>query len=270
MIYPATLDITILQNSTFRLLYRALQKQKTIASFAVSTGSPVFTVPCHGLSAGDKVVVVPAGSTSAQYPSATPPTPPAKPCGLDLNRVYFVIASGLTTNAFTVSATSGGSAITVADQPLEAGMCIAQPVDLTGYTADADLKGLIDDQQVATFTCALETAADGLVSISMTPSTAGSLQMPCRLAPVCLAQLPPTQAAQCRSALRHCPLVQPARSYSDLHCQQQHNLDSDRSVPPLPVKHDQMRYCSSGVPRKRTLHSANTSQPVVTLTGTTG
>lgn len=171
MIYPATLDITILQNSTFRLLYRALQKQKTIASFAVSTGSPVFTVPCHGLSAGDKVVIVPAGGVEAQYPSAAP-TPPAVPCGLELNRVYYVIASGLTTNAFTVSATSGGSAITVADQPLEAGMCIAQPVVLTDYTADADMKGLIDDQQVATFTCAMHTASEGLVSISMTPSTA--------------------------------------------------------------------------------------------------
>lgn len=176
MIYPATLDITILQNSTFRLLYRALQKQKTIASFAVSTGSPVFTVPCHGLSAGDKVVVVPAGEVEAQYPSSAAPTPPAVPCGLELNRVYYVIASGLTTNAFTVSAISGGSAITVADQPLQSGMCIAQPVDLTGYTADADLKGLLDDQQVATFTCALPTANEGLVSISMTPSTAVGIE----------------------------------------------------------------------------------------------
>lgn len=170
MIYPARLDITILQNSSFRAVFRALQKQKTITTFAVTNDNPVFTVACHGLSAGDKVVVVPAGGTEAQFPSSSPQVVPARPCGLELNRVYFVSASGLTTNSFTVSATNGGSAITVANSPLATGMCIAQPVILTNYTVDADLKTLIDDTQVATFTCALENAVDGLVSIAMAPS----------------------------------------------------------------------------------------------------
>jgi hypothetical protein len=98
------------------------------------------------------------------------------PCGLTLNQVYFVSATGLTSSAFTVSATNGGAAITVANTALDP-MVIAQPVDLTGYTADADVKGLTDDLQKATFTCALETASDGLVSITMAPATTAGLEV---------------------------------------------------------------------------------------------
>ena len=171
MIYPATLNITILQNSTFELTVRALQNQKAITGFTVTNDNPIFTVSCHGLSAGDKVVVVPQGQSSASLPAAAPTVPPV-PCGLELNTVYFVSATGLTSNAFTVSATSGGSPITVADAPLT-GMVIAEPVDLTGYTADADLKD--GDFQPATFTCTLPTPADGLVTAAMTPAVTAKL-----------------------------------------------------------------------------------------------
>ena len=176
MIYPAKLDITILQNSTFRAVFRALQKQQAITAFTVTSGNPIFTVPCHGLIAGNKVVIVPPGDAEATLPATTTPEPPDVPCGLELNKVYFVSATGLTSSAFTVSATNGGSPITVADTALGT-MVIAQPIDLTGYAADADVKGLTDDLQKATFTCALETAADGLVSIAMTPSTAAGLEV---------------------------------------------------------------------------------------------
>ena len=176
MIYPATLDITILQNSTFRTVFRALENKQTIEGLTVSGGAPFFNVDCHGLTAGDKVVIVPSGVAQAQFPSTSAPSPIEVPCGLELNRVYFVISSGLTSNAFTVSATSSGSAIAVTGSGLEAGACVAAPVDLTGYTADADLKGLIDNAQVATFTCSLVTAADGLVSVAMTPATTSGLE----------------------------------------------------------------------------------------------
>jgi hypothetical protein len=176
VIYPARLDITILQNSTFRAVFRALQKQQAITAFTVTSGNPIFTVPCHGLIAGNKVVIVPPGNADATLPATTTPEPPDVPCGLELNKVYFVSATGLTSSAFTVSATNGGSPITVANTALGT-MVIAQPIDLTGYAADADVKGLIDDLQKATFTCALETAADGLVSIAMTPSTAAGLEV---------------------------------------------------------------------------------------------
>ena len=176
MIYPATLDITILQNSTFRTVFRALQKQKKIITFTVSGGAPFFGASCHGLEDGDKVVIVPAGESEAQFPNAQSSEPPSVPCGLELNRVYFVIASGLTANLFTVSATLSGSAISVADTPLASGMCIAEPLDLTGYSVDADLIGLISENQVATFSGAIQEPADGLVSVSMPPSTSSGIE----------------------------------------------------------------------------------------------
>ena len=110
MIYPAKLDITILQNSTFKAVFRALQKQQAITAFTVTSGNPIFTVPCHGLIAGDKVVIVPPGDAEATLPAPTTPEAPDVPCGLTLNQVYFVSATGLTSSAFTVSATNGGAA----------------------------------------------------------------------------------------------------------------------------------------------------------------
>jgi len=168
MIYPATLNIRILQNSTFELTVRALQNQKAITGLTVTNGNPIFAVPCHGLSAGDKVVVVPQGQGSASIPAAAPVAQQV-PCGLELNKVYFVSATGLTAGAFTVSATNGGAAITVANEPL-AGMVVAEPVDLTGYTADSDIHEKNGGVQVETFTCTLPTPADGLVRLTMAPS----------------------------------------------------------------------------------------------------
>jgi hypothetical protein len=176
VIYPAKLDITILQNSTFKAVFRALQKQQAITAFTVISGNPIFTVPCHGLIAGDKVVIVPPGDAEATLPAPAAPEAPDVPCGLTLNQVYFVSATGLTNSAFTVSATNGGAAITVANTALDP-MVVAQPVDLAGYTADADVKGLADDLQKATFTCALETAADGLVNITMAPATTAGMEV---------------------------------------------------------------------------------------------
>lgn len=176
MIYPAKLDITILQNSTFSATFRALENRQAISDFTVSGTTPLFEVGCHGLTAGQKVVVIPAGTTEAKLLNTTA-TPIEKPCGLELNRVYYVISTGLSNNEFTVSATSGGTAISVANTPLEEGMYIAQPVNLTSYTVDADLKGLSDDLQVATFSGSLVTAADGLVNVAMTPATTSGLDV---------------------------------------------------------------------------------------------
>lgn len=167
MIYPATLNITILQNSTFELSLRALQNQKAITGFAVANSNPIFVVPCHRFSAGSKVVIVPQGQSSASLPAATPETYDV-PCGLELNKVYFVVDTGLTTNTFTISETDGGSPITVADTPLGS-LMVAEPVDLTDYTADADLIDITTKEEVATFTCTLPAAADGLVQITMEP-----------------------------------------------------------------------------------------------------
>lgn len=65
--------------------------------FTADTGD-LITSPGHGYSAGDKVVF------TAEY-GGTLPT------GLTGNTLYYVIASGLTSDAFKVSATLGGSAL---------------------------------------------------------------------------------------------------------------------------------------------------------------
>lgn len=174
MIYPATLNIEILQNSTFKVVFRVLQKQKQVSSVQIVNSNPFFAVHCHNLAAEDKIAIVPPGSPSTNLLGAAAALSPL--CNVNLNQVYFVSSSGITDDMFTISATSGASPIVaksvLTSQPR---LSVAQPADLTGFTVDADLIDTSTNQQVATFTCALETAADGLCSALMTPTTTASL-----------------------------------------------------------------------------------------------
>jgi len=66
-------------------------------SFTVTIANPaVFTATAHGLVAGDTVTLATTG---------------ALPTGLAAATTYYVISTGLTANAFELSATSGGAAI---------------------------------------------------------------------------------------------------------------------------------------------------------------
>jgi hypothetical protein len=159
MIYPASYDITILQNATWRGTFRATENRQELTGITIATSTPTFAVPCHGLTAGDKVVFT--GGTEV-------------PCGLALNTVYFVIATGLTTGAFQVSATSGGSSISVSGTATGT-FYVAEPLNLTGYTVDSDIKGLLSGTQVATFTPTLVTPADGEFTLTLAPATALTL-----------------------------------------------------------------------------------------------
>ena len=159
MIYPASYDITILQNATWSGTFRATENRKTLTSISIATGTPTFLCDCHGFTAGDKVVFT--GGTLV-------------PCGLTLNGVYYVISDGLTTDAFQVSASSGGSSITVSGSATGT-FYVAEPLDLSGYTVDADVKGLTDLVQVATFTPTLTDAANGEFTLTMTPATTAGI-----------------------------------------------------------------------------------------------
>ena len=154
MIYPATYDITILQNATWSGVFRATQHRKQLSSISIDTNTPTFNLGCHGYSAGDKVVFT-GGDTV--------------PCGLTLNAIYYVISAGLTTDAFQVSATSSGSSISVSGSATGT-FYVAEPLDLTGYTVDADVKGLSDNVQVATFTAALSDPTNGEFTLTMSPA----------------------------------------------------------------------------------------------------
>ena len=159
MIYPASYNITILQNATWSGTFRATQNRQTLTSISIATGTPTFLCSCHGFSAGDKVVFT--GGTTV-------------PCGLTINAVYYVIATGLTTDAFQVSATSGGASISVSGDALGT-FYVAEPLDLSGYTVDADIKGLTDLVQVATFTPTLTDEDNGEFTLTLTPTTTAGI-----------------------------------------------------------------------------------------------
>lgn len=164
MIYPAVQNIRILQNATWRGTYRATQQRGTISDVAVDAGVPTFTSACHGLTAGTKVVL----TTSDDEPATVP-------CSLSLNTIYYVIATGLTTDAFRLSATSGGSSIIVSGTvtgTVTGTLYVAVPLNLTGYVIDADIKDLDTLMQAATFTITTPNASDGEFTLILTPTTA--------------------------------------------------------------------------------------------------
>jgi hypothetical protein len=166
MIYPASYDITLLQNATWSTSLRVTEDRQTLDSITVAAGVGTFTCDCHGLTAGDKVVFTGTALTGQEL---------SVPCGLELNRVYYVISSGLTTGAFKVSATSGGSEVALSGSATGT-FYVATPMNLTGYTIDADIYGLLTNTQEATMVCALSDAANGVVSLTVPPSTSASLE----------------------------------------------------------------------------------------------
>ncbi len=154
MIQPATYDITVYQNATWKGQFRATQDRRVVA---VDVATATFTSACHGLAAGDKVLFTASSDAIV-------------PCGLGINTVYYVITTGLTHTTFKVSATSGGSSIAFTGDAVGT-FYVAKPMDLTGYVVDADIKGILDDAAVGTFTTTLTDAANGAFQLALTPAT---------------------------------------------------------------------------------------------------
>jgi hypothetical protein len=175
MIYPATYDITILQNATWKASLRATQERKQLDSVTISGSSPLFSAYCHDLMDGDAVVFTTAAAASSGYISLVPQPNTQVPCGLDLDTVYYVIASGLTGDSFYVATASGGAAITASGDAIGT-FYVAKPVNLSGYTVDADVKGILDDDQVATFTCSIINAPEGQFEMAMAPAVSSGIE----------------------------------------------------------------------------------------------
>jgi hypothetical protein len=155
MLYPATYDIVVLQNATWSGTFRATENRQELSGITIANSTPTFNCVCHGLIADDKVIFT--GGTDV-------------PCGLEINTVHYVIASGLTTDAFQVSATVSGSSISVSGTATGT-FYVAEPLNLTGYTVDADIKGLIDNAEVATFTPLLTDEDNGEFTLTLAPAT---------------------------------------------------------------------------------------------------
>jgi len=73
--------------------------RRTIPTSGITTGTDTIAYTAHGLSAGDVLVYNNGGGTSAT--------------GLTSGTTYYVIASGLTADAFKVSATDGGTTVDI-------------------------------------------------------------------------------------------------------------------------------------------------------------
>lgn len=98
-LFPATLQWN--SNDTF-----------PIKAVTISNASPaVITIPASQGGAGTVSANMPLVFMTQQY--AVPPSgaAPALPTGLNLNQVYYVVASSISRNSFSVSATPGGTAI---------------------------------------------------------------------------------------------------------------------------------------------------------------
>jgi hypothetical protein len=89
--------------------------------------------------------------------------------------VYFIIASGLTSENFKVATTISGSQINVSGTA-SGQYYAAEPVNLTGYTIDSDLTGLINAAQVATFVCTSPAPEDGEILMTMTPAVSSGIE----------------------------------------------------------------------------------------------
>ena len=162
MIYPASYDIVILQNSTWQSSLRATDNRQALTSVTIASGLVTFIKPCHSLLAGDKVVfTVDSGATV--------------PCGVNINSVYFVIASGLTNDNFKVATTISGSQITV-NGTASGQYYVAEPINLTGYVIDADLIRAEDNTQIASFVCTSPAPSDGEILMTMSPSVSSSIE----------------------------------------------------------------------------------------------
>ena len=104
---------------------------RIIPTSGITTGTDTIAYTAHGLNAGDVLVYNNGGGTSAT--------------GLTSGTTYYVIASGLTADAFKVSATDGGST-----------------VDITGTGNNAQFFEIFAVVNRATATASLGSGAGGL------------------------------------------------------------------------------------------------------------
>jgi hypothetical protein len=158
MIYPSTLNLTVLQDSTFEqdLIITEAAKAATL-----NDATNVITSPCHGFVANDRIAV---GVEDGDLP-----------CGFVAGEAYFVLASGLTSGAFKLSASAGGPEIDFTVLTSTATYFVGKVIDLTNYTFDSDIRTDYGEALTGTLTCTPTGAAAGRLRLSMTAVLTGAL-----------------------------------------------------------------------------------------------
>ena len=154
MIYPSTLNLTVLQDSTFEqdLVITEAAKPATL-----NDATNIITSPCHGLVAGDRIAFAVSGGRL--------------PCGIQATENYFVLADGFTTGAFKISNTSGGSEVDFTIIDTAATYEIGKVIDLTSYTFDADIRSGFGEALAGSLICTATSAVAGKLRLSLTAVT---------------------------------------------------------------------------------------------------
>lgn len=158
MVYPAVHNITLLQNSTWKAQIRVTHSKVKVAGIDIGgAGLPTFFAPYHSLANGSKVVFT--GS---------------RICGLEENTVYFVIAANPSAGTFGVSSALGGASVVLSEE-LVGDLYVSTPIDITGYSIDADIKELEELTQVETFVVTLTAPSEGAFELMMPPEATVAL-----------------------------------------------------------------------------------------------
>ena len=154
MIYPSTLNLTVLQDSTFEqdLIITEAAKPATL-----NDATNVITSACHGLVAGDRIAFAVSGGRL--------------PCGIQATENYFVLADGFTTGAFKISTSAGGSEVDFTILDTAATYEIGKVIDLTSYTFDADIRSGFGESLAGSLICTATSAIAGKLSLSLTAVT---------------------------------------------------------------------------------------------------
>ena len=154
MIYPSTLNLTVLQDSTFEqdLVITEAAKPATL-----NDATNVITSACHGLVAGDRV--------------AFAVTDGRLPCGIQATENYFVLADGFTTGVFKISTSAGGAEVDFTIIDTASTYVIGKVIDLTSYTFDADIRSGFGESLAGSLVCTATSAVAGKLRLSLTAAT---------------------------------------------------------------------------------------------------
>ena len=154
MIYPSTLNLTVLQDSTFEqdLIITEAAKAATL-----NDATNVITSACHGLVAGDRIAFAVSGGRL--------------PCGIQATENYFVLADGFTTGAFKISTSAGGSEVDFTIIDTASTYEIGKVIDLTSYTFDADIRSGFGESLAGSLVCTATSAVAGKLRLSLTAVT---------------------------------------------------------------------------------------------------
>lgn len=158
MIYPSILNLTVLQDSTFE---QDLVITESAKAATLNDAINLITSACHGLAAGDRVAFAVTGGRL--------------PCGIQANENYFVLADGLTSGAFKISASVGGEEIDFTILDTNSTYQIGKILNLTGYTFDADIRSEFGGALIGSLVCTVASAVTGKLNLSLTTATTVAL-----------------------------------------------------------------------------------------------